>query len=131
MRSLNRLLTPCADGHLNADCQALYIDYSFLDMTDTEQTDFQESFTKGLGIIKGKLIQTQQNGVSFPVLTAYEIWLAQVAQKPGCRLYFSLHETIQPLVDRREFYMRFPLMNFICRSRRRRLAAILSALEKP
>lgn len=63
---------------------------------------------------KEKLIQTQQNGVSFPVLTAYEIWLAQVGREPGCRLYFSLHDNgIQcittPCLTVEEWLMNWPL----------------------
>jgi hypothetical protein len=92
VKAINRLLTSCVDGNENTDCQVLQIDFSILDMTEKEQSDFQAAFAKGLGIVKGKLIQVQQNGFLIPVLMAYETWLSQANQESDWRLFFSLHD---------------------------------------
>ena len=52
VKAINRLLTSCVDGKKNIDCQVLQIDFSFLDMTEKEQSDFQETFSNGYGIVK-------------------------------------------------------------------------------
>ena len=92
VKAINRLLTSCVDGKRNIDCQVLQIDFSFLDMTEKEQSDFQDAFTNGYGIVKGRIKQIQQNGFQLPVLMAYETWLSQANQESDWRLFFSLHD---------------------------------------
>jgi hypothetical protein len=93
VKALNRLTTLCADGSQSADCQVLQLDFSLLDMNENEQADFQQAFTVGMGIIKGKLFQSQQNGILFPTLEIYEAWLAQAGKEPGNGVFFQVHDT--------------------------------------
>ena len=93
VKALNRLWTLCADGSQTADCQVLQLDFSLLDMSEKEQAGFQQAFTDGLGVIKGKLIQTQQNGILFTTLNIYEAWLAQTGREPRNTGFFRVHDT--------------------------------------
>jgi len=83
VKTLNRFWTHCEDGSKAADCQVLQLDFSLLDMGENEQAVFQQAFTVGLGIIKGKLFQAHQDGILFPSLMIQEAWLAQAGKDPG------------------------------------------------
>ena len=94
IKALNHILTSCADGSVAKDCQVILFDFSLLDMSENEQANFQQAFTGGLGIIKGRLLQVQQNGFLFPTLKIHEAWLAQSGKettKPGG--FFRVHDT--------------------------------------
>jgi hypothetical protein len=93
VKALNRLQTLCTDGSQAADCQVLQLDFSLLDMDEKEQADFQQTFTDGLGIIKGKLFQAQQNGILLPALLISEAWLAQIGKEPRRGGFFRVHDT--------------------------------------
>jgi hypothetical protein len=92
VKALNRALTPCKDGSKNVDCKVLQLDFSLLDMTEKEQSDFQEEFMHGLCIIKGNLVQVQQDGFLYPTLVVYEIWSPQVGKASSRHLFFSIHD---------------------------------------
>lgn len=93
VKALNRLMTLCADGSQSADCQVLQLDFSLLNMRENEQAGFQQAFTAGLGIIKGKLIEAQQSGILFPTLKINEAWLAQAGKEPRNAGFFQVHDT--------------------------------------
>ena len=94
IKALNHVLTSCADGNVAKDCQVILLDFSLLDMSENEQANFQQAFTEGLGIIKGQLLEVQQDGFLFPTLKVYEAWLAQSGEetaKPAG--FFRVHDT--------------------------------------
>lgn len=94
VKAVNRVSTSCADGSMASDCQVLLFDFSLLDMSENEQTIFQQAFTDGLGIIKGQLLQVQQDGFLFPTLKIQEAWLAQSGKETGTlRGFFQVHDT--------------------------------------
>jgi hypothetical protein len=93
VKALNRTWTLCADGSKAADCQVLKLDFSLLAMSEKEQAAFQQAFTEGLGIIKGKLLETQQNGILLPILEISEAWLAQAGKEPRAAGYLRVHDT--------------------------------------
>jgi hypothetical protein len=118
VKALNRLRTLCADGSQPTDCQVLQLDFSLLDMSEEEQAGFQQAFTEGLGVIKGKLIQAQQNGILFPTLRIDEAWLAQAGKKPRNFGFFRIHDTgIQcittPCLTVKEGLLNMPWERFI------------------
>ena len=92
VKALNRIWTICADGSKTSDCHILQLDFSLLEMTEKEQADFQQAFTQGTGIIKGELLQTQQNDILFPALKVYETWLAQADKEPSKGGFFRVHD---------------------------------------
>ena len=94
VKAVNRVSTSCAAGNMASDCQVLLFDFSLLDMSENEQTIFQQAFTDGLGIIKGQLLQVQQDGFLFPTLKIHEAWLAQSGKETGnLRGFFQVRDT--------------------------------------
>lgn len=94
VKALNRIWTLCADGNKTEDCHVLLLDFSQLGMSEKDETVFQQAFTDGLGVIKGKLFQNQQNGLSFSTIRIHEAWLAQAGKElPHMGGYFRIHDT--------------------------------------
>lgn len=93
VKALNRIWTLCADGSKAEDCHALQLDFSLLGMSEKDEIVFQQAFTDGLALIKGKLFQYQQNGFSISTLRIHEAWFSQAGKETRKKGYFRVHDT--------------------------------------
>lgn len=82
VRSVNQILTRCADGTFKRECHAATLNTAALGWTDEQTAAFGESFGKTQALVRGTLATGTVQSVKADVLTVKEAWQGQALSKP-------------------------------------------------
>lgn len=82
VKAVNRALTRCADGSLQKECHVATLNANALPWSDADLAAFEQSFTPGQGLVRGKLVALKSStGVKADTLVITEGWVAQADSK--------------------------------------------------
>jgi hypothetical protein len=83
VKQANAKTTRCADGVPRQDCYVAALDTQGLGLQDAEAARFNEVFSRGRGLARGRLLLVKQAAGQVPTLSATEAWLAQAPKPPS------------------------------------------------
>ncbi|MBN2699988.1 MAG: hypothetical protein JXR29_00895 [Methylothermaceae bacterium] len=89
VKAVNRAMTLCANGQWRAQCQVIQFDMAALNLTEEEKAEYNNAFSQGGGLVRGKLVEQAGADEPIPVLVADELWLGQ-AQSESVGTFYNV-----------------------------------------